>query len=158
MSRNVLIFLDIDGTLIQENQKPNTTRLPRVIKELSRKGFLFGLNSNRSIEDVLPIYTQFGLNGPLVLENGIYFKKSPQKKNFFIIPKPARVHADLLRTVRQFAREHELAMTVVNADTVAAIPRSARTKGVVIMVNKFRLFTGSVHIYRNGVRDRKLAV
>ncbi len=158
MKQKFLIFLDIDGTLIKENQKPNTSRLPAVIKKLERKGFVFGLNSNRSFEDIISVYTNFGLNGPIVLENGVYFKKNLESKRVFLANTRSRIQSDLMRASKQFVHKKGIDAQVLCLDTVSAITaHPSKSKGVVIMINKYRLFTGSLHIYRDGVRDRGLA-
>ena len=88
--KRILIFLDIDGTLITPAQKTNSNSLPRLIRELGKQGILFGLNSNRSIEDLQPLYRKFFLNGPIIAENGVYFIPAPKKKKHFLIPRPPK--------------------------------------------------------------------
>ncbi len=157
MTKPFLIFLDIDGTLIQENQRPNTKRLPSVIQKLERKGFVFGLNSNRSFEDIQSVYNEFGLNGPVVLENGVYFKKKLNTRRTFLARDKSRLRAYIVRFAKAFVAENDIDAEVCSMDTVAAILSGTRLKGVQILINKFRLYTGSVHVYRDGERDRSLA-
>lgn len=157
MKNKFLVFLDIDGTLIKENQKPNTNKLPSVIKKLEKEGFLFGLNSNRSLEDIENIYKKFALNGPVILENGIYFKKNIKGKKKFIFDKKNKINNDILRATKKFIKEKKLNATVSKLDTVSEISKNKNIKGISIMINKFRLYTGSIHIYRDGTRDRILA-
>ena len=89
-NKKLLLFLDIDGTLIMENQKPNYYHLPQLIRKIS-KFYLCGLNSNRSFHDIKNIYKYFGLNGPIILENGVYFKKNLSSKKFLLIKNPVKV-------------------------------------------------------------------
>jgi HAD superfamily hydrolase (TIGR01484 family) len=157
MKKQFLIFLDIDGTLIKEDQRPNTKRLPAVIQRLENMGFMFCLNSNRSFEDVVLVYKEFGLNGPIVLENGVYFKKKIGGRKTFLAPKSSMLRGDLVRATKEFVTQEDLDAYVASTDTVAAIFSHTKSTGVLIMINKFRLFTGSIHVYRDGVRDRSLA-
>lgn len=157
MKKTFLTFLDIDETLIKENQRPNSKRLPAVVQKLEKKGFIFGLNSNRSFEDIQSVYNEFGLNGPVVLENGVYFKKTITSRKTFLFSERTHVRAELVRASKDFAVSKSLDARVESMDTVAAIAAHKKTKGAVIMINKFRLFTGSIHVYRDGVRDRELA-
>ena len=156
MIKPFLIFLDIDGTLIQENQRPNTKRFPSVIQKLEKKGFIFGLNSNRSFEDIQSVYNEFGLNGPVVLENGVYFKKKLHARRTFLSQGKSRLRADIVRYTKTFVTKNKIDAEVSSMDTVAAISSGKQKKGVRILINKFRLYTGSIHVYRDGARDRDL--
>ena len=69
MNSRKLIFLDIDGTLLDSSYASNDENLSEIIKKLQDSGkYVFGLNSNRSIEDMLPIARDFSINGPLIGE------------------------------------------------------------------------------------------
>lgn len=152
----LLIFLDIDGTLIQPNQKPNTNKLPSLIKRLSRKGILFALNSNRSLEDVEPIYKKFSLNGPMILENGVYFIDNGKRK--ILIKDAKSIRQRITRIVKDFTVENDLKCEVLCTDTVRVIKSVGLKKNpFVILVNSYRKYTASIHIYRYGVHDRELA-
>ena len=156
--KKLLIFLDIDGTLIKPNQQPNTRKLPSVIQKLASKGVLFGLNSNRSFEDIMPIYRQFGLNGPIILENGVYFLKSPDSRRTFLVQKPKLLHRTSAQAIRAFIRERSLACQFDHTDTVKIVKsKKLKTAPLGIFLNGFRKYTGSVHIYRYGKRDFQLA-
>jgi len=157
--KKLLIFLDIDGTLIQLNQRPNSAALPKIIKKLSERGFLFGLNSNRSFEDVKPIYEKFGLNGPLILENGTYFKKDLHSKKIFLISNPQNISHMTEAAVKSFAESLSPNATVEFTDTVKIIKQNKRLKKISqgILANKFRKYSGSVHLFKYGERDLKTA-
>lgn len=151
-----LIFLDIDGTLIQPNQKPNTDKLPSVIKRLSRKGVLFALNSNRSLEDVESIYRKFVLNGPMILENGVYFIDNGKREMLVKNTRPIR--SRITKMVKDFVKENDLECKVSCTDTVRVIKsRSIKKVPFIILINSYRKYTASIHIYRYGLHDRELA-
>jgi HAD superfamily hydrolase (TIGR01484 family) len=156
MTKKHLIFLDIDGTLIQPNQKPNSMKLTPLIKHLSKKGVLFGLNSNRSIEDVRPLYKQFHLNGPLVLENGVFFLFKKQK--VMLLKKTKAITPLITQIVQDFILFKQLNCKVVCLDTVAFITSKKKTSiPLIIVINKYRQYTSSIHILRFGVHDKVLA-
>lgn len=153
-----LFFLDIDGTLIKPNQKPNTTKLPSVIKTFLKKDALFGLNSNRSFEDVKPVYKEFGLNGPIILENGVYFCRTIDSDKEFLISQPKNVQRISEEALKSFIKDEKLNCKFRCTDTVAIIKSKELNKtSLGIFLNKYRKYTGSVHIFRNGERDYKLA-
>lgn len=158
-SKKLLIFLDIDGTLIQKNLRPNSAVLPKIIKRLSERGFLFGLNSNRALEDVLPVYKKFDLNGPLVLENGTYFKKDLGSKEQFLISNPKNISKITATAIKSFADFYRLDATVKIADTVKIIKQNERLKKIPqgIFANKFRKYSSSVHLFKYGERDLETA-
>lgn len=159
MTSKILIFLDIDGTLIKPNQKPNSKQLPDVIKKMAAKGFLFGLNSNRSLQDVLHIYKQFQLNGPIILENGVYFKKNDRSRKIFLIKHPLRFRSITKQTLHEFIQKFNIKCKFILGDTVKLI-KSNKLNSIplAIIANGFREYTGSVHIYQYGKRDTKLSI
>ena len=66
-----IIFLDIDGTLIDYSYKVTSKNVKRVLKSMSEAGYLFGLNSNRSLYDIGTVSKMFDIKGPIIAENGI---------------------------------------------------------------------------------------
>jgi len=62
MSTAPLIFLDIDGALLDARYMSNDPDLTLYITQLqTEKEYVFGLNSNRSLEDILPIAKAFAI-------------------------------------------------------------------------------------------------
>ena len=156
-NKKLLLFLDIDGTLIMENQKPNYYHLPQLIRKIS-KFCLCGLNSNRSFHDIKNIYKYFGLNGPIVLENGVYFKKNLSSKKFLLINNPVKVKRIAKAAIKDFINSHKIDCKFLYGDSVEfIISKRSDKKGIFIVANGFREYTGSIHIYRNGKRDNILA-
>lgn len=151
----LLFFLDIDGTLILENQKPNTHKLSLFLKRFkNNRQILFGLNSNRSIQDIKPIYKQFNLNGPVIAENGIYFKKNLNSKAILLIKKPPQLLPEITKkTLREFCQKSGEPIIFKITDTVKALAKIKQNKGKIILMNKFRKFTTSLHIFNQGKRD-----
>jgi hydroxymethylpyrimidine pyrophosphatase-like HAD family hydrolase len=135
----------------------NDKRLPSLINHLSKDGFLFGLNSNRSLEDVSPIYKKFNLNGPIILENGVYFIF--KRKKIFLLAKPKIITPRFIEGILvAFIKKENLNATIKIHDSVKALTSSiTAATPLLFLVNKYRKFTGSIHILRYGKRDRILA-
>lgn len=153
-----LVFLDIDGTLIMENQQPNTDQLPRVIKSISDKHIYCGLNSNRALEDVVDIYQKFGLNSPIILENGVYYLNSLDDEPHFLINNPVDVSTVSKNALVRFlaTRKDDIHFECVDS-TKVIVDGSYKNYDCAIYLNEFRKFTGSIHVYSKGKRDPKLA-
>ncbi len=147
-----LIFLDIDGTILAENQRTNAAGLPAAILHLTKKGFRFGLNSNRALEDVLPIIRRFHLTGPFVLENGAYVLPRPGGKK--ILNKKIRPDtADRIRQALEQAAAQMPGLKLVYADTVRLIKKGKWQKGTILYANNRRKFSASVHHRISGRHD-----
>lgn len=67
-----LIILDIDNTLIDHNYRSTSPTIKSVIEQMKKEGHVFVLNSNRSLEDILPIVKMFELEGKVIGENGCF--------------------------------------------------------------------------------------
>ncbi len=154
MSKNeslrAIVFLDIDGTLLGENQKPNAPGLPGLIQQLTRRGFRFGLNSNRAYEDVLPIIKKFHLTGPFVLENGAYVLPTVGEKRVFIRKMPTDIPSLVRHSLTTVIRAKFPTARLVYADTVKLIKKGRWPKGIWFFANKNRKFSASIHNRVNG--------
>ena len=71
-SDNVLVLLDVDGTLSQgeKNLYYKEVKLKNILKSMIEKGVVIGLNSSRDNLGVNKIYTELRLNGPIISEGG----------------------------------------------------------------------------------------
>lgn len=149
-----IFFLDIDGTLIQPNQKSNSDLLPNTIKKLSQKGHLFGLNSNRAVEDIVDIYQLFGLNGPIILENGVYYKKTLDAPEILLIESPAKLQKLTMGALSAYVNTLEPEVHYECTDTVDIIENEKYNEiPLGIYLNKFRKYTASIHVFRYGKRN-----
>ncbi|MAF34232.1 hypothetical protein CMO91_00125 [Candidatus Woesearchaeota archaeon] len=142
----VLVLLDIDGTLLNEHYHLTSKEIYSTIEDLQRKGVVFCLNSNRSKEDLIPIYDHFKLNGCMIGENGafsildgkehLYADQAPVLKLKQILPE--RLTAEVPGSVFLFE------------DTVNFLKHDFRASAqVVLLANKFRKYTMSIHVRRN---------
>jgi HAD superfamily hydrolase (TIGR01484 family) len=150
---NTIIFIDIDGTLLDNNLRANSGALPTLSKLLEQKGVLLGINSNRSLEDVLPVIKIFGITGPLILENGTYciFNES---EIFFVQRPKYNINKNILKIVRKFADEN--GVKLLFGDTVKLL-KNINSNEKLILMNSFRKYSASVHIFSDGIRNRELA-
>ncbi len=153
-----IIFLDIDGTLLDKNQKSNAPGLPSLIRQLARRGFQFGLNSNRAYEDVLPIIKAFHLTGPFVLENGAYILPALDKKKIFTKRMPADIPSRVKRSLSAVMSAKFPAAKLVYADTVQLIKKGNWPQGIWFFANRNRKFSASIHNRVNGRPSFPLAV
>ncbi|MBI2624626.1 HAD family phosphatase [Candidatus Parcubacteria bacterium] len=149
MRWHTLVFIDVDGTLLRHDYTSTSDRIPGLIKTLVKRGYLFCLNSNRSSRDLLPIAKQFGINGPLIAENGVYWLWRG-KRHLFV---------EGIRSIRPILRAalRETAQTtganVLFADTTHySWQKLSRTK-LAWVANKFRDWTGSIHVRHYGHHD-----
>ncbi len=153
-----IIFLDIDGTLLGKDQKSNEPELPGLIRQLARRGFQFGLNSNRAYEDVLPIIKAFHLTGPFVLENGAYILPALDKKKIFTKRMPADIPSRVKRSLSAVINAKFPDAKLVYADTVKLIKKGNWPQGVWFFANRNRKFSASIHNRVNGRPSFPLAV
>ncbi len=155
----VIVFFDIDGTLINSAHEPRMDsgkayEIKAQISALKTEGILFGINSNRAIEDILPIYKLIGLNGPLIAENGILIQLSPGKTISFLESDQLRKISDTRRTLviemKSFFKEkYNHSAVWLNIDTVKFLGRKKtkiKDSTIIALNNKFRKYTLSIHI------------
>jgi len=154
MGKNIF-FLDIDGTLLDESYLCNYPKLMFLIKDMQNKGMVFSLNSNRAIEDLLPVASQFGITGPLVCENGLFAYLPSEKTNIFFVDKN---HINQLKKIKRlfrdwlddFAVENNISLSYKRIDTVKLAtkesPSNYPNQSILVFDNKFRKYTISAHI------------
>ncbi len=158
MKKQIVVFLDIDGTLLDVHQECNNRTLVDVIASLKKSGMHFGLNSNRAQEDILPIIEQFGLNGPFILENGAVILEQvdgiPVLADGLELAIPGKVKEAL---------QYVITKTFFNArlhveDTVKMIREQKPLVGLHFFMNAFRRYSASIHHRRDGEMSREIAV
>ena len=153
----MLVLLDIDGTLLNVRQKTNVQELPALIKKMSSPNFQFGLNSNRSLEDVLPVIRKFNLTGPFILENGAYILKNVGGRKTIapnLPPKP-------ITAIKRFilgAFEKFPDFKYEYTDTTRLVRDDRWPDGNWFFLNKNRKYSASIHNRVNGVADFKVAL
>ena len=163
-SKLPLVFLDIDGTLLDNNYQSNSNKLAPFILELQKTGFIFALNSNRALEDLLPVANSFSIEGSLIGENGsfIFDRKTKQVTKLLTqeqeetIKNSLTLVKDLIET---FIKNELNSKNVffIESDTVSELSDNPRTDypegSLIILNNKFRKYTLSIHIRK--VKDKR---
>lgn len=145
-----LVFFDIDGTLVQDNVVADLAFLVKNIASLKNKGLIFGINTNRPWESVRRVYGALKLNGPIILENGASYRKSPYA-GAIVGNERAR---DLNKKVISFFK-HNLVELFPGAKLMIGDDKSVlRLGGPLILISKNRRFTASIYLAVGGDSDR----
>ncbi len=153
-----VILLDIDGTLLSPSYASNEPKLKATISKMQETGYVFILNSNRSLEDLVPIAKQFSIRGPVIGENGIFCYDPVFKKTDFFLPP---IELEKLRVakltienlVQECLRRLYEGQRVYweEVDTVKLLSgneaRNYEDGSIVALNNKFRKYTVSVHLF-----------
>lgn len=153
-----MILLDIDGTLVDTEYKVNSDSIFGTIKALEDKGIIFSLNSNRALEDLLPAYKKFGLNGFIIGENGAFSVVPNQQPSRYVKDGEITV---LLERIPKLLKSRFPGSEFLAKDTVAFLQKPEKNDAKILFVsNKFRKYTMSIFVGRveKGifVRDLKL--
>ncbi|MDE1825302.1 MAG: HAD family phosphatase [Candidatus Micrarchaeota archaeon] len=146
-----IILLDIDGTLVDAGYKVNSDSIFESIKTLESKGAIFSLNSNRSLEDLMPIYEKFGLNGFIIGENGAFSVIPGQQLESYANNEEI---ATLAQRIPEMLKSKFPSSEFLVRDTVAFLQNPEKSDAMILFVsNKFRKYTMSVFVGR--VEDAK---
>ncbi len=153
----LLFFIDIDGTLLDENYHANSEDLQSTIRRLQQKGVVFALNSNRALSDMVPVANHFEIDGPLVSENGVFYanRKDVSKKMLILeeqalaLQKEKRAFETELK--KRLRKRYGDGFSWKTLDTVRLLSESASESviepGTLLFANnKYREFTTSVHV------------
>ncbi|MDO8599621.1 MAG: HAD hydrolase family protein [bacterium] len=154
MRYDTLIFLDIDGTLLRPDYRPNADprSVARAIRALEPHGILCCLNSNRSLHDLLPLVRSFGITGPIIGENGVWRWRRGRRHVLIRAPK---IRVRLLRTLRSLA--HKTSARIETADTVRYDWTRVRRVPLAWIMNRYREYTASIHVRVRGKKDVRAA-
>lgn len=145
-SQKILVFLDIDGTLIGYDQQPTTDVLKPYLKDLETRGVRFGLNSNRAHEDIIPVIEQFGLTGPFIIENGACVVDSIGATPEPLVEIPYDVPALTEIALRAVARELFQTDAVEKRDTTHLVIAGVSPDApLTFFMNIFRRYSASIH-------------
>ena len=157
-TQKIIVFLDIDGTLIGYDQQPTTPLLLPYLRALEAKGVCFGLNSNRAYEDVLPIIATFGLKGPFILENGAYVlttQDASREALAIINDDIPTITETVLRKIVQSVFDGAAVQKIDTTDLI--ISGQAQPSSLTFFMNTFRRFSASIHHRTEGTYDPAIA-
>lgn len=154
----ILVFLDIDGTLIGYNQQPTTDALKPYIQQLEAQGVRFGLNSNRAQEDILPIIERFGLSGPFILENGACVMNAVGTAPEPLAQIPYDVPTLTEKALRAVAQEQFHTDAVKKSDTTHLVITGTSSEApLTFFMNTFRRYSASIHHRLHGEYQTKIS-
>jgi len=150
--KKTLIFIDIDGTLLRPDYKPNSSAVPALIKKLSKKDYIFSLNSNRATHDLVSVAKKFGITGPLIGENGVFVREKGKERKLVNVRRIEKILEPILQKLAQ-----ENGAKILRMDTVRNGKEKKSHTGATWLVNRFREYTASIHVRNNGMRDVRAA-
>jgi hydroxymethylpyrimidine pyrophosphatase-like HAD family hydrolase len=164
-----IVLLDIDGTLLDSSYRVNCNSLPALIQEMQQCGYMFALNSNRSLEDIVPVAEQFAIMGPLIAENGVFFASLKDRSPKPLVPKKVAAHMSTVKVLFENRLKHLLATNYkdqwvwCDTDTVELLSkndteRTVYPKGTIVFAsNHFRRYTVSIHVMISDGKNLKHA-
>jgi len=156
--KKVLVLLDIDGTILNEKYEITSKNIYDIISKCKERGVIFGFNSNRAIEDMIPLYKELGLNGFIIGENGAFVKFDKEEE---IITKMGE-DINLLRELLPGYLTKEIKNSkYVLEDTVAFLKNpkiEENSPSILMLSNKFRRYSFSIHMKKlvNGRLEKDL--
>lgn len=149
---STLVFLDIDGTLLDYNYSINYSGVIKTIKKLRNNGYIFVLNSNRALQDLAPIAIQFATGGPIIYENGIRYYWQNKDRPILKIKKSS---ISIIKYLKKYCSENNYQF--IKCDTVKYRLDNHNNKKTVVAFNKYRRYTASIYAYKNGIPDFGIA-
>lgn len=149
MVKKILVLLDIDGTLMDENYNITSDKIYSLIEICKKKGAVFCLNSNRAMEDLIPIYKKFNLNGFIIGENGsfVFYPENEELINFAKSEEYLRLKKILPEFLENLFDNSKFSFE----DTVKVVEtgKVSFSENTLFLANKFRKYTFSIHVKDN---------
>ncbi len=160
MKDKTLVVLDIDGTLLDKDYNVNSSTLPMLINKLESKGIVFCINSNRSLNDLLPVAAQFRITGPIIGENGVFIYDPVNKTTNYVLSKQqldavhqhkVRAEQMLVECLKALFPERKIYWESIGTADKASHPSADKYAegSIVVLNNKFREYTVSAHLKRS---------
>jgi hydroxymethylpyrimidine pyrophosphatase-like HAD family hydrolase len=152
MSKKYLINLDVNNTLLDTNYRSTSPTIQSVIEQLSNEGSVFVINSDRSLEDIQAIAQLFGINGPIIGENGAFIYYPENDKVQVMLDEQILIELERLKErIKAFIAEKYPNAHFFIADTTDINKHSVgqelpANKEQLFIMNIFRKFSVSVHV------------
>jgi len=162
-----LIILDIDNTLIDHNYRSTSPTINSVINQMKKEGHIFVLNSNRSLEDILPIAKMFELEGKVIGENGCFIYDTITAEREVLVDDETIMQLNQVRNILpQIVKQNFESSFYTIADTteVNKNPESLELDQEyknIFVENCFRNFSLSLHVresFNGSLQENKLAI
>lgn len=151
---NKLIFFDIDGTLIVKDHSVSLTRLKKVIDQYKTRGVLFGINTNRPIKDVLPLYRALKFNGPIIVEDGACYKLNMSRPSKIAVRGTPKLNKQIINFLRNWSKTKiGRTFTFKVSDNKAHL--SNKRISALILITPQRIFTASIYVRIQGKKNTK---
>lgn len=150
----VLMFIDIDGTLIINDDKLYEDKvITEKIKELIARGAIVGLNTSRDIDGAKEVYDKLHLNGPIIVEQGslAYINTSTGFKEF--VPKGVQIKYDFFDLVSKSVEN--IIGKKVNFKFIKKDALANETGDLLIAISDRRKFSISLYFYSHGKPNRQ---
>lgn len=150
MGKKYLIMLDVDGTLIDSNYLSNSSTIYNLIDQLQNEGYVFVLNSNRSLEDLKSIARKFKIIGPLIGEGGTFIYNNNEEIKLVSEETEMQIK-ELRRMLPEIVCENFPSSHFIIDDTTSfnkaltSQDHPSQTKNIFIL-NKYRRFSLSCHV------------
>ncbi|MEP1446758.1 MAG: HAD-IIB family hydrolase [Paraglaciecola sp.] len=133
MLNNVLIFSDLDGTLLDHHTYSFAAALP-MLQKLRQANIPVIANTSKTYAELTELRTQIGLDGPFIIENGAavyipiaFFKSQPigtiERNGYWVkeFSKPRRYWLSLIGKLQtRFSGEFNYFFNMSNEEIVAA--------------------------------------
>lgn len=140
---NKVLYIDLDGTLIDSKYQITATEITAAISELQSQGWLIGLSSDTPLEPLRTWRERFGMNGDIIAERGCILEVSGQ-----VYGNTGDIELFQTSLQKMTAQFSKLGCRIWSGDTVEFI-RSGQRLGnpgeTVILINEHR--TQSLGLY-----------
>ncbi|MDD4476593.1 MAG: HAD hydrolase family protein [Patescibacteria group bacterium] len=151
---NKLILFDIDGTLTVKDRNVLLTNLKKVIGLYKDRGTLFGINTNRPIKDALSLYRALKLNGPIIVEDGAYYKVNMSMPSKVTVRGTLKLNRQITNFLRNWSKTKiGRKFTFKVSDNKDYL--SNKCISALILITPQRIFTASIYIRIRGKKNIK---
>ncbi len=151
---NKLILFDIDGTLTVKDRNVSLIHLKKIIGLYKARGALFGINTNRPIKDALPLYRALKLNGPIIVEDGAYYKLNMSKPSKIAVKGTPKLNRQIINFLRNWSKTRIGRKFTFKASGNKAHLSNKRIPAL-ILITPQRIFTASIYVRIQGKKNTK---
>lgn len=149
MPLNKLILFDIDGTLVRADRSISSAVLKNTIRTYVAKGVLFGINTNRPIEEALPLYRTLRLNGPMIVEDGAGYKLDAFAPCKIAVRGLRKINRKVINFLQHWVKTRTGDKFTLRIGRDKSYLSDARIP-LLILITPQRIFTASIYVRVNG--------
>jgi hydroxymethylpyrimidine pyrophosphatase-like HAD family hydrolase len=146
-----LILFDIDGTLLGDSRL-DLARLRKSILIWKKSGLIFGLNTNRPWSESVRLYKQLSFNGPIIAENGSYYKLNKNQPQIVAVGVNHKLPQIVLRQLEKFSDHKKNSRVIVSNDKKILLDKKIVN---LFFVTASRQYSSSVYVRRSGSINRR---